>query len=100
FGYGNYAAGSVKLEKRFSHGLQFLTSYVWSHALANSGTPLSGSSNFGPITVTDYGSGYATAAWDIRHSFTNSFNYELPFGRGKKFGNSMSRALDAFVGGW
>ena len=40
FGYGNYAAGSVKVEKRFSHGLQFLTSYVWSHALANSGTPL------------------------------------------------------------
>jgi hypothetical protein len=34
FGFGNYAAGSVKVEKRFSHGLQFLTSYVWSHALA------------------------------------------------------------------
>ncbi len=48
FGYGNYAAGSVKVEKRFTHGLQFLTSYVWSHALANSGTPLSGSSNLAP----------------------------------------------------
>ncbi len=40
FGFGNYAAGSVKLEKRFSKGLQFLTSYVWSHALANGNTPL------------------------------------------------------------
>ena len=45
-GFGNYAAGSAKLEKRFSHGLQFLTAYTWSHALANSGTPLSGSSNW------------------------------------------------------
>ena len=46
-GFGNYAAGSAKLEKRFSHGLQFLTAYTWSHALANSGTPLSGSGNLG-----------------------------------------------------
>jgi hypothetical protein len=26
--------------------------------------------------------------------------WQLPFGRGKRFGTSMSRALDAFVGGW
>ena len=29
FGYGNYAAISAKLEKRYSNGLQFLTSYIW-----------------------------------------------------------------------
>ena len=38
---------SAKLEKRFSNGLQFLTAYTWSHALANSGTPLSGSGDLG-----------------------------------------------------
>jgi hypothetical protein len=26
--------------------------------------------------------------------------YQLPFGRGKKFGNNMNRVLDAFIGGW
>jgi hypothetical protein len=100
FGYGNYAAGSAKVEKRFSHGLQFLTSYVWSHALANSGTPLSGSSNLAPISNTDWSTAYSSASWDIRHSFTTSFNYELPVGRGKQFGNSMNKAADAIVGGW
>ena len=76
FGYGNYAAASAKLEKRFSKGLQFLTAYVWSHALANSGTPLSGATNFGtPTRPTCFG--VFDAAWDIRHSFTTSFNYEL-----------------------
>src|SRR4029077_18796062 len=60
FTYGNYAAGSVKLEKRFSHGLQFMTSYVWSHALANSGTPLSGSSNLAPITQTNWATAYSS----------------------------------------
>ena len=100
FGYGNYAAGSVKLEKRFSRGLQFLTSYVWSHALANSGTPLSGSSNLSPISQTNWATAYSSASWDIRHSLTTSFNYELPLGRGKQFGSSMNRAADLIVGGW
>jgi Carboxypeptidase regulatory-like domain len=100
FGYGNYNAASVKLEKRFSHGLQFLSSYVWSHTLANSSTPLSGSSNFAPISQTNWATGYSSAAWDIRHSWTTSFNYELPFGKGKEFGGNMNRALDLIAGGW
>ncbi len=90
----------MKLEKRFSHGLQFMTSYVWSHALANSGTPLSGSSNLAPISQTDWATAYSTASWDIRHSMTTNFNYELPLGRGKKFGGNMNRAADAIAGGW
>ena len=100
FGYGNYNAAEVKLEKRFSRGLQFLTSYVWSHALANSGTPLSGSSNLAPISQTDWSTAYSSASWDVRHSLTTSFNYELPFGRGKQFGGTMNRWTDMVVGGW
>ncbi len=100
FGYGNYAAGSVKLEKRFSNGLQFLTAYVWSHALANSGTPLSGSTNFGTPDPTNLASAYSTAAWDIRHNLTTSFNYEIPFGRGKKYGANMNKGLNLLAGNW
>ena len=99
-GFGNYAAGSAKLEKRFSSGLQFLTAYTWSHALANAGTPLSGSSNIGFPDPTNWGSGYSSASWDIRHSFTSAFNYDLPFGKGKQFGGNMNRAADIVVGSW
>jgi hypothetical protein len=98
FGVGNYAAGSVKVEKRFSHGLQFLASYVWSHALANGNTPLSGDTSI--LDQTNYSSSYTSASWDIRHSFTTAFNYELPFGRGKRVGGSMNRAADLVAGGW
>src|SRR5207302_1593435 len=99
-GFGNYAAGSAKLEKRFSHGLQFLTAYTWSHALANSNTPLSGSSNLGYPDPSNWGSGYSSASWDIRHSFTSAFNYDVPFGRGKKYGANMNRAVDIIAGNW
>ena len=100
FGYGNYAAGYVKIEKRMSNGLQFLTSYTWSHTLANSGTPLSGAVNFGIPDPTNFASGYSSAAWDIRHSFTTAFVYDVPFGKGKKFGTGMNSVANAIVGNW
>jgi hypothetical protein len=99
-GWGNYAAGQAKLEKRFSHGLQFLTAYTWSHALANGRTPLSGSANDGYPDPSDWASGYSSAAWDIRHSFTTAFNYDLPWGRGRAFGRNMPKALDIITGSW
>ncbi len=99
-GYGAYDAASAKLEKRFSRGVQFLTAYTWSHAYSNAGTSLSGSTNFAFLDQTNWRTSYSSAAWDIRHSFTTGFNVDLPFGKGRKFGNSMNKALDAVVGGW
>ncbi|PYT24610.1 MAG: TonB-dependent receptor [Acidobacteria bacterium] len=100
FGYGNYHGMTSKLEKRFSRGLEFLTSYTYGHALANTGTTLSGSSGFGIPNPRNYVSGYSSAAWDVRHNFTSAFLCEVPFGRGKAHGGSMSRALDSIAGNW
>jgi hypothetical protein len=36
----------------------------------------------------------------MRHVFSFSTNYELPFGRGKKVGADISPAADALLGGW
>ena len=46
FGFGNYQGMTAKLEKRYSAGLQFVAAYTYGHALANSGTTLSGSQGF------------------------------------------------------
>src|ERR1051326_3230132 len=37
---------------------------------------------------------------DIRHSFVASYYYELPFGKGKKFGTGIPKGADYVVGGW
>lgn len=100
FGYGNYNAASVKVEKRYSNGLQFLTAYTWAHTLANSGTPLSGAAGFGTPNPRDLSSAYASAAWDIRHNLTTAFNYDVPFGRGKKYGANLNRFADILIGNW
>jgi hypothetical protein len=100
WGFGNYAGLTAKLEKRLSNGLQFITAYTYGHALANSGTTLSGSSGFGYLDPTNYNTSYSNAAWDIRHNLTAGFNYDIPFGRGKTYGANMNRVVSAVAGNW
>jgi hypothetical protein len=99
-GWGNYAGLATKLEKRMSNGLDFLVSYTWGHALANTGTPLYGGVGDTRGNPRDLSRSYTTASWDIRHNFTSSFLYDLPFGRGRKLGGNISRVGDAVIGGW
>ncbi len=100
FGFGNYEGMTAKFEKRYSAGLQFLASYTYGHALADTGTTLSGSTGFGTLDPRNYSSSYSSAAWDIRHNFVSSFSYDLPFGKGKHWGGNMNRGVDALVGSW
>src|SRR5581483_10899507 len=65
FFFSNYEGLSAKLEKRLTMGLQFITSYTFGHALANSNTTLSGSQGFYWKDPTNYGSSYSNASWDI-----------------------------------
>ncbi len=43
---------------------------------------------------------YGPAFFDVRHNFVFSANYELPFGRGRKWGGDSSALVDAVLGGW
>jgi hypothetical protein len=100
FGVGNYNALTAQLQKRMSSGLQFTAAYTYGHALANSGTTLSGSQNLFNYDPLNYNKSYTNASWDIRHNFTSGFNYEIPFGRGKQYGSSLNRFLEFAVGNW
>src|SRR5262249_29786737 len=43
---------------------------------------------------------YGRCSYDIRHLFQGSYVYELPFGRGKKFGSGWMKPEDLVLGGW
>jgi hypothetical protein len=100
FGYGNYNALTVSLQKRLTAGLQFQTAYTYGHALANSGTTLSGSDGLYTRDGTNYDTSYANASWDIRHNFTTLINYDIPFGRGKQYGANLNKAVQTIAGNW
>ncbi len=90
-GRSTYNAFTAKLDKRYSDGLGFLAAYTWGHALADTGTTLSG----GPGNRTPHQSlEYAHASFDIRHRFVLSGNWNLPVGQ------NLSGPARAVIGGW
>ncbi len=91
FGRTDYHALQVKLEKRFSHGLSFLTSYTYSHTLGR------GSSYVDPAHFL---ADNAPAGFDTPQRITFSYIYQLPLGRTKEYGKDWNKWTDAALGGW
>jgi hypothetical protein len=111
-GASNFHGMTLSLRKRYSQGLTFDFNYTWSHSIDN------GSAAEGNLfSTTDNPDSFDEAAgnivntfkrdqsigssdFDIRQQFNLNFIYELPFGRGKKFGDSAGGALNQLIGGW
>lgn len=101
-GVSTYNALQAKLEKRYSHGLSFLATYTWSHALddaSDAGGLFTAIGNRQPALIP-YIDELTNSVFDIRNRFTLNGNYELPFGRGRQFLSNASRLVDEVVGGW
>ena len=91
----------TRLEKRFSHGLQFEAAYTYSHSLDDASSASLGSANNGDFRdQTNPNLEYANSDFDIRHRFVLSYMYDLPFGRGKLLGKGASSVLNQFIGDW
>ena len=43
---------------------------------------------------------YSLSDFNATHQLNSNWVYDLPFGRGKRFGNDAGRAVDAVLGGW
>ncbi|HEV8428041.1 MAG TPA: TonB-dependent receptor [Pyrinomonadaceae bacterium] len=103
-GKSSYNAMQSKLEKRFTKGLALLTSYTWAHAIDDSpgGICNNGASarDCGPDDPTRPELDRGSSDTDVRHRFTFSNVWDLPFGRNRRYGSDMNKGLDAAVGGW
>ena len=99
-GLGNYYAAQITVDKRLSHGLSGLLGYAWSHAIDD--TPLEfGGGPAGPLPQDPRYRNIdrASSITDLRHRFTASYLYELPFGKGKPFMN-YGGIVNQIIGGW
>jgi hypothetical protein len=97
----NYDSLQVRLEKRYSHGLQFQASYTFAHALDNASSASLGSVNNGDFQDQRYpNQNYGNADFDVRHRFVFSYVYDLPFGRGRWFAKDASGFVNQVLGNW
>ncbi len=100
-GISNYNSLQTRLERRFANGLQFEFSYTYSHALDDASSANLGSLNNGDFRDETHPEWeYGNSDFDVRHRFVASYVYELPFGKGKRFGKGASGFLDQVIGNW
>jgi hypothetical protein len=111
-GWSNFNGMQLELERRYSQGMAFQVFYVLSNAFGAGGQGWSGSSvirgpeQFLPGAVPtefDELNRFLNYQRDIaipKHRVRWNWIVDMPFGRGKKFGNSAGPVLDRLIGGW
>lgn len=100
WGNSNYHALQSRFEHRFGGGTSLMLAYTWSKSIADSSD---GIWNDGQGTLRNWYCRQcerSLSSYDVPHRVVVNFNYELPFGKGKKFGSSWNGITDAFLGGW
>ena len=102
-GKTTYDSLQIKAETKSSrYGIYALVGYTFSHTYDNGLSDGLGSLLSAPYFPLP---NWQTLDWApsqiaLNHSFTASFIYDLPFGKGKKFGSDWNNVTNAIVGGW
>ncbi|MCA2969461.1 MAG: TonB-dependent receptor [Acidobacteriaceae bacterium] len=92
-----YNALQTKFEHNFSNGLYALVSLTWASAIDQVGTWDAGAS---PQFLDRFDQENGRMTQTPKVQYTTAVTYELPFGKGKRFGNGWNGFTDAVLGGW
>jgi hypothetical protein len=87
-GASNYNALQVQFQRRLSHGLQTLASYVFSHSIDTGSN-----GGFANGDIRNLSTNRGSSDFDIRHVFSTALTYEVPTPRI----NAFARGI---LGGW
>ncbi len=94
-GDSNHHAMLVKFSNRFSNGLAFVNSYTFGKTIDIVSDTEGATQN-----AYDFRRDRAVSDFDIKHTFTSSWTYDLPFGKGKLIGGGSGDLANKFIGGW
>jgi hypothetical protein len=89
----SYHALQVKLDRRFAGSLGVTTAYTW-----GKGMGFQTGDDGGPRWYIDFRRNYSRNDFDRTHTFVQSYVYDLPFGKGKRW--LSSGIASTIIGGW
>jgi hypothetical protein len=96
----SYNAFLAKYEQRFKGGFNMMFTYQFSKAIDNVSETQGWEIKCYTRNMYDLSADRSISGHDMPRDFRGTILWELPFGRGKRFGSDMSRAMDAALGGW
>jgi hypothetical protein len=86
-----YHSLQISVNKRFTHGLQMQLAYTWGKSIDDG---MSHQNSY------DIRASRALSDIDIAHRTVIMGVYELPFGRGRRFGTNWNKITDLAIGRW
>ncbi len=98
-GKGNYNALQFLFDKRFANGLAYQVSYTWSKVIDTGSDGWYGVEGFGVQNPYKYQNDRSIAGYDLTHTLSVNFVYEVPIGKGKALATHNS-VVDYIIGGW
>jgi outer membrane receptor protein involved in Fe transport len=98
-GNSNYNALQITMDRTTHKGLTYLLSYTWSRSIDVACSGNYGAEGCELQNAYDPRGDRSVSGFDLTNSFSGSFNYELPFGRGRSF-NPSNKALSYLADGW
>lgn len=101
YGDSIYHSMQAKVTRRFSGGATFIAAYNYGHSIDNCNGEGGGSGGSGyPIDDRNFALNRGNSDFDVRHRFTFSAIYELPFGPGRTFHSGTRGAAGKLLEGW
>ena len=97
-GSQRYDSLQMKATRRFSAGLAMQISYTLSKAIEK--TTLLNSQDIDPGNLLNTALHKNLTEFDTPHLLAVVTSYQLPFGKGQRFGSGMHRVVNGFLGNW
>lgn len=94
-----YHSMQVRVEKRTSKNMTFLSAYTFGKSLDDDSAS-EGNGGAAPQNTYNLRENKGLSSFDVRHRLVFSYVYKTPFGRGQRFGSSWPAALQHLLGGW
>jgi len=97
-----YHAMTLRVERRFSQGFSFLLAYTAGKSIDDGSAVAWWEGPTSRSFLDHYNRKLerSVSTWDVAQRAVISYVYELPFGKGKRFLNSMPRGMNMAVSGW
>lgn len=100
-GFSTYHGLQAKVEKKYANGFYLINSFTWSKSMdLSSGHLEAFNGDNSRVNYRNIASERAQGAYNQPLNNTTTFVWEVPYGKGRKWGSSTNWFVDGVLGGW